>query len=133
MWFFKSPRGRKKQAAILGQSFRPLLEALETRDVPSAGGFFAAHHFALADLAGSTAASSATQSTDSCQGGETQNQTQPLTATLTGSTGSGTATFTSDTADSTNSLKVQASGLTADTTYTVMSGTTSLGTISTDS
>jgi hypothetical protein len=56
-----------------------------------------------------------------------------LTGTLNGSTGtSGTVNYTANSETDTNSISVQVSGLTADTTYTVVSGTTTLGTITTN-
>ncbi len=56
-----------------------------------------------------------------------------LTASLTGVTGtSGSVTFKADSVTGDNSLIVKVAGLTASSTYTVMSGTTTLGTITTD-
>ena len=104
MLFFKSFGSGKKKATSPGQSFRPLLEAFESRDLPSAGGFFAAHHFAMADLAGTTAASSGSTAASSGTQIADPVRAPPRPETLTGTTGSGTATFTSDTTDSTNSL-----------------------------
>jgi hypothetical protein len=64
----------------------------------------------------------------SCQGG------QDLTATLTGSTGAtGSAEFKASSTAGQNSFTLTVTGLTASTTYTVDSGSTSIGTFTTDS
>jgi hypothetical protein len=126
MLFFESLFSGKQNAGPVARSYRPRLEWFETRDLLSAGSFFAAHAFALANQAQVGAGSG---DLGGCHG----HADTTLTAALTGATGSGAATFTSDAADATNSLSVKLSGLTASTTYTVSSGTTSLGTITTDS
>jgi hypothetical protein len=117
-------------------SVRPMLETFEARDLPSAGGLFAtSHHLAApsqAHFGAAVAGASANQSQtpDACGA---DRQTQTLTATLSGASGtSGSATFTSNTATGDNSLHVQVSGLNPNATYSVMSGTTALGTITTD-
>jgi hypothetical protein len=56
-----------------------------------------------------------------------------LTATLSGATGSGKAKVEINAATGTNKLNVSITGLAASTTYTVMAGTTTLGTITTSS
>jgi hypothetical protein len=62
-----------------------------------------------------------------CQGG------QDLTATLTGTTGSGSAEFKTSSTAGQNSFTLMVTGLTASTTYTVEIGGTSIGTFTTDS
>jgi hypothetical protein len=62
-----------------------------------------------------------------------QSQTQVLAASLTGATGtSGTALFFTNSKTGDNGLSVRVSGLAANSTFTVTSGTTTLGTFNTD-
>jgi ribosomal protein L13 len=82
---------------------------------------------AQTSVADPTQASAADPATDTSVAGTTI-----LTATLSGTTGSGRVTYFSNSKTGTNTLAVKVSGLTADTTYTVMSGTGVLGTITTN-
>src|SRR5579885_2566386 len=103
-----------------GQSVKLTLEQFESRFLPNAGPLFAG--FGGPALVGSADPA-----------GQSHSETQTLTATLTGAAGtSGSATFTSNSAAGTNNLLVQVSGLTANTTYSVTSGTTTLGSITTN-
>jgi hypothetical protein len=111
---------------------RLTLEAFESRDLLSASPLCAGFHApSMSDH--SKSASVHAGSSDSSHGCHDNSQSQTLTASLTGATGtSGSATFKSDTSSGDNSLVVQVSGLAASSTFTVMSGTTTLGTITTD-
>jgi hypothetical protein len=120
-------------------SVRLALEQFEARDLPNASPAFAAFEHLSFDnpehFGAPNAGFGATASQGQCQGlGQRQGQTQILVANLTGTTGaSGTVFFRSSSTTGDNSLTVQVSGLTADSTYTVMSGTTKLGTINANS
>jgi hypothetical protein len=111
---------------------RLTLEAFESRDLLNASPLYAGFHMpSMSDH--SQSASVHAGSSDSSRGCHDNNQSQTLTASLTGATGtSGTATLKSDTSSGDNSLVVQVSGLAASSTFTVTSGTTTLGTITTD-
>jgi hypothetical protein len=128
--FFRNLFGQQKTSrkpAAKTRSVRLSVEGLEARDTPSHGFglgavrpdfgvFFGPARFgpAFTDWGGTSS-------------------TSTLTAALTGASGtSGSVTFTTNTAAGTNSLRVRVTGLAANTTYTVLSGTTSLGTITTD-
>jgi hypothetical protein len=119
---------------------RLALEPFEARDLPNASPFLAAFQHLAFDNPGHLGALNAglgdPASQGQCQGlglGQSQDQRQTLVANLTGTTGaSGTVFFRSNSTTGDNSLTVQVSGLTADSTYTVMSGTTKLGTINTN-
>jgi hypothetical protein len=127
MQFFRKLFTRSKKTSNRSRSFRPHVETFEAREVPHGGPLFGAHASALGDPA---LLGAAVAGTGTCHG---DGQTQTLTATLSGATGtSGSVTFTSDAATGANSLAVQVSGLNANTAYTVLSGSTTLGTITTD-
>jgi hypothetical protein len=117
---------RSKKSVAKRHAVRLILETLEDRDNPSFGfgGGFGAHEFALGAA-----------HFDAFRGGDdysTESTQTTLTAILTGATGtSGSVTFTSDTNTETNSLSVQVSGLAANTEFTVLSGSNTLGTITT--
>jgi hypothetical protein len=110
-----------------GRSVPLSVEALEVRATPSHGfglgaaprpfdGLFGPGQFAAA-----------------VTGWAGMSSTSTLSATLTGATGtSGSVTFTTNASAGTNSLSVQVAGLSANTTYTVLAGTTTLGTLTTD-
>src|ERR1700722_7591838 len=108
------------------------LEAFESRDLLNAGPLCTAFRApSMNDR--SQAASANAGSSDSSHGCHDNSQSQSLIASLTGASGtSGSATFKSDTTSGDNSLQVQVSGLAASSTFTVTSGTTTLGTITTD-
>jgi hypothetical protein len=134
--FFKKLFAPTRKTGNSGRAVRPMLESLEGRDLPNAGPWLEAAHLfgrggaseVRAAFAGATGGSSDAGS--ACEAGH---QTQTLTASLTGASGaSGSVTFRSNTASGDNHLSVQVSGLTASTTYTVSSGSTTLGTITTD-
>jgi hypothetical protein len=132
MELFRKLFAGAKKAGSGGRTFRPVLESLESRDVPSFGPWFgAAHELALANL--SRAGSALAGPTGGHHGGDSDSQAQTLSATLTGTSGaSGNVSFSSNSASGQNHRRVSVSGLTADTAYTVSSGTTTLGTITTD-
>jgi hypothetical protein len=113
----------------VGHAFRPVLESLEAREVPSGGPWFGgAHELALLNQA--QVGSALAGVTGGCEAGL---GASTLAASLTGTSGaSGTATFAANAATGNNSLHIHASGLTANTTYTVASGTTTLGTFTTN-
>src|SRR5579871_1129783 len=131
----------EKKSSKPRPSVRLTLEPFEARDLPNANPFFAAfQHLSFENTAhfgALNAGFGAPASQGQCQGlglGQGQGQMQTLVANLTGTTGaSGTVFFRSNSTTGDNSLTVQVSGLTADSTYTVMSGTTKLGTINTNS
>jgi hypothetical protein len=127
-------RGKKVSNRRL--SVRLTLEPFESRDLPNAAPLFAAMHQLSLGTPAHMGASNAGSSDTSYQGhyqGQDQTQTQTLAAHLTGATGtSGIATFRSNATSGDNSLNIQVSGLTAHATYTVMSGTTKVGTITTN-
>jgi hypothetical protein len=116
--------------------FRPILESLEAREVPSGGPWFGGgHDLALFNRAqvGPAAAGQTGGSNNQGDGFLAGLGVPTLAATLTGSNGaSGIATFAANSATGNTTLNVHASGLTADTTYTVSSGTTTLGTFTTN-
>ena len=111
---------------------RLTLETFEPRDLLSASPLCAGFQVpSMSDH--SQSASVHADSSDSARGCHDNSQSQTLTASLTGDTGtSGSVTFTSNTSSGDNSLVVQVSGLAASSTFTVTSGTTTLGTITTD-
>jgi hypothetical protein len=127
-----------------GRPVRLMLEAFESRDLPNASPFFAGIHQLLPGNPGQFGA--ATPGFEGPFGfgerfglgglfgqGLGQGQTQVLAASLTGATGtSGTALFFSNSTTGDNSLSVRVSGLAANSTFTVTSGTTTLGTLNTD-
>ena len=111
---------------------RLTLESFESRDLLSASPLCAGFQTpSMSDRSQSTSVHAG--SSDSSHGCHDNSQSQTLTASLTGATGtSGSATVKSDTSSGDNSLVVQVSGLAANSTFTVTSGTTTLGTITTD-
>ena len=91
----------------------------------------------VSDLSPALVAGAAITVTDSSSAtvltGTLANAKTTLTAALTGATGtSGSVTFKSDSVTGDNSLSVKVSGLKASSTYTVVSGTTTLGSLTTD-
>jgi hypothetical protein len=131
--FFRKLFRPTPKKAIRRRPVRLVLEAYEPRELMSASPLCAGmpvpsmsdHSQSISTPAGSS------DSSHQCQD-NSQNQT--LTATLAGATGtSGSAAFKSNTTSGDNSLQVLVSGLVASSTFTVMSGTTTLGTITTDS
>jgi hypothetical protein len=127
--FFRELFFGKKKVSNQRQrpSVRPMLEQVESRYLPNAGPLFAGlgpFAFGNPEHFGALTAG--------CQG-QNQGQTQTLVASLTGATGtSGTAVFRANSTTGDNSLTVRVSGLTANSTFTVTSGTQTLGTINTD-
>ena len=123
---------------------RLMLETFESRDLPNASPFFAALH--QLPLANSAQLGTMTPGFEGPFGfgerfgfgglfgqGLGQGQTQVLAASLTGAAGtSGTALFFSNSTTGDNSLSVRVSELAAHSTFTVTSGTTTLGTFNTD-
>lgn len=118
----KAPKRRREpRSARLG------VEAFETRDVPSASGF---GHFVPHEYFGSFAAPA---HTGAAQAGATKAANQVFTAALTSDTGAaGKITFAINTTASTNSLAISATGLTANQTFDVQIGGTSVGSVTTD-
>jgi hypothetical protein len=104
-----------------GQSVRPTLEEFESRFLPNAGPLFAGTN--ALGFNGSAQFGAA----DPSNMGQ-----QSLTATLTGATGSGSASFSSNSTAGTNSLVVNVSGLNANSTYTVQIGGATAGQITTN-
>jgi hypothetical protein len=135
----------------VGPAFRPTLESLEGREVPSGGPWFGGgHDLALFNhaqfgpaFAGATGGGNDAQ-VGPAFAGALGGRNDPgdgfagfgiptLAANLTGASGtSGTATFSTNALIGQNSFHLHASGLTANTTYTVSSGSTTLGTFTTD-
>jgi hypothetical protein len=121
-----------------------MLETFESRDLPNASPFFAAMpQLPLGDPEQFGRMSPGFERPFGLGGpfgfgglfgqGLGQGQTQVLAAALTGATGtSGTALFFSNSTTGDNSLSVRVSGLAASSTFTVTSGTTTLGTFNTD-
>lgn len=132
MDFLRRLFSRPKKTSSRGEPVRLRLEQFEARDLPNGSPLFAGlQQFAFGNPA-RFGPSIAGLSDPLCQGQGT-GQTQTLVASLTGASGtSGTATFRSNSTTGDNSLTVQVSGLAADSTFTVTSGTTTLGTINTD-
>jgi hypothetical protein len=127
--WFAGPRRARPQVRYA----RPVLESLETRDLPDAGPGFLAHgfHFGPPALFG-PAADQALVGSGVLQA--LSGHTQTLVATLTGTTGaSGLATFTPGSTTGQNTLTVSVSGLTANQTYAVQVGGTTVGQVSTGS
>jgi hypothetical protein len=126
----KKPRNAGRRA------FRPVLESLEARAVPSGGPWFGGGHD-LAHFGGAQVGPAfagqfggASGQADGCLAGL---GAPTLAASLTGTAGAtGVATFAANSASGNNALNVVASGLTANTKYTVSSGTTTLGTFTTN-
>jgi hypothetical protein len=116
-----------RKAVNKSRSVRLSVEALEVRDTPS-------HGFGLgAALRGSGGFFAPAQLGPAVTGWGSSSDTSTLSATLTGATGaSGTATFEANPNTGTNHLGVRVAGLTANTDYTVSSGTATLGTITTN-
>jgi hypothetical protein len=120
-----------------------MLETFESRDLPNASPIFAAmSQLPLGDPAQFGRMSPGFERPFGLGGpfgfggllgqGLGQGQTQVLAASLTGATGtSGNALFFSNSTGD-NSLSVRVSGLAANSTFTVTSGTTTLGTFNTD-
>jgi hypothetical protein len=128
MSFFKRLFAKKKLFSR-SRAVRLMVEAFEPRDVPSAGSVFESMHH-LAEQSHFRMTDSPTFARFS-EGYSHERTT--LSATLTGTAGaSGTISFISNSESGHNSLNVQVSGLTANSSYTVESGSTTLGTISTD-
>jgi hypothetical protein len=136
MELFKRLFARTRKVRNAGQSFRPVLESLEARDVPSGGHWFGGgHEQALFNRAqvGPSFAGATGDHHDYGDRSEAGFGAPTLADSLTGASGtSGTAAFSANAVTGNNSLRLHASGLTADTTYTVSSGTTTLGTFTTD-
>jgi hypothetical protein len=127
---------RTKKPRVSDRRLQPVLEEFERRNLPSAGMVCAAaHHQSMGEqatvrTADAGVSGNADNRSEQCQSNA---KAQTLSATLSGATGtSGSVTFTSNSATSDNSLKVEVSGLSANSTYTVTSGTTTLGSITTD-
>ena len=124
MEFFKRLFASKRKTDSRDRFVRPRLEAFEARDLPNASPLFTAFHardFDAQAWVGSLASDWGGLSFQ-CQAA---GQTTTLTATLTGATGtSGEARYSTNTTAGTNEFSVQVSGLTPDTTYNVVVGTT---------
>jgi hypothetical protein len=136
MWqLFKKFFGTKRKAGRRALRTRLVLEAFEARDLPSAGpGMFAAHGFFLGARSHAEAAAASGNCDDGSHGSQGTNNTQVLTATLTGATGTaGHFTFVSSTTNTgLNTLTLTVSGLTANHTFTIQVGGTTVGTVATN-
>jgi hypothetical protein len=134
-WFKKRFAGASKPRSG-ARKVRPMLESLEEREVPSGGQWSGMHHdpgaFDRAQFG--SAFAGATNGWNGNEGwGEGRHGSPTLVASLTGSSGtSSSAAYSSNTSTGQNSLRVHVSGLTANTTYTVSSGSTTLGNIKTN-
>jgi phage protein U len=125
MWHLFQKLFKKNSPAPARRQARPRLESLESRNLLNAGPILSATSF----LGGAAHVGSCSGGT----GSSPSSSSTVLTATLTGATGTaGTATFTSSTTAGTNSLGLKVSGLAASTSFSVMAGTTMVGTITTD-
>jgi hypothetical protein len=129
-WFGQRKAGGK--AGNQGRSVRLSVEALEARDTPSHGSGLAT---AWRQFGGLFAPAQADRAVS--EGGGSSG-TSTLRATLTGATGTlrsatfGRVSYSANASAGTSSLLVGVFGLTANSTYTVRSGSTTLGTITTD-
>jgi hypothetical protein len=133
-----------KKAGNVRPPVRLMLETFEPRDLPNASPFFAAMpQMPLGNPAQFGMVTPSFEGPFRFGGpfafgglfgqGLGLDQTQVLAASLPGATGtSGTALFFSNSTTGDNSLSVRVSGLAANSTFTVTSGTTTLGTFNTD-
>jgi hypothetical protein len=130
MGLFKRLLGTASRPRAAGRTFRPVLESLEARDVPSGGPWFGGGHGPA--LFGPVFAGGGGRGRFGDRG-EAGRGSSTLAASLTGTGGaSGTVAVSSNPFSGQESLSVHVSGLTADTTYTVSSGSTTLGTFTTN-
>lgn len=127
--FFSSKKRNHRAPSV-----RLTLEEFETRYLPNAGPLFSAasqlSFGAPAHVGAFDSGFGDPSSLGQCQGG--QGQTQTLVSGLTGTTGSGTAIYRTNSTTGDNSLTVSITGLAANSTFTVTSGSQTLGTINTD-
>jgi hypothetical protein len=112
---------------------RPMLEALESRDLLSSGPGLLAHGFHLGPQAAFSPAASQSADSGTLHALGNTGSTQHLTATLSGASGaSGQFKFTSNTSSGQNTFALTVAGLTANQTYAVQVGGTTVGQVATN-